>query len=430
MAVYARALVRGTLELLVRDSSGEDEFVFYGDSVVLGKDILEEIALSPVLSVEARWFFDLSAGVCLRRLPNRARVRVVIRKLPEGLGRRVGTLLDQLILPFFLFTDRLDLLHSAANLAVLMSPVPQIVTVHDLFQAWPPRDGDRTAEGNPVLRSLAGWLIRACYALFFRLQFRRVSHVITDAKWVADDIYRRFLFDAGAIDAVPLGLDEVFVRYRILCQEDPAEHNQINSRWCEAKEIDPGYVLVVASSDPRKNLVRTLQAFIGLEIERPPLVVLAPNTQSKRAAQRILKGAAGGEGQVKYVDWLPRTELPFLFANAAVVLIPTLAEGFGLPALEALAAGASVVTADLEVLRSLPIQGIYRCEPRDVESIRVALASALTDRGLGKNTRSAAARREVSASSAVGDAFPLMNKCIRETLSLYKRVGLKHKVRS
>lgn len=141
------------------------------------------------------------------------------------------------------------------------------------------------------------------------------------------------------------------------------------------------YVLFVGSREPRKNLDRLIRAFAQLGDLDLHLILAGPAGWGA-GDPRDLAGSLGIADRVRAVGYLPDRELALLLAGARAFAFPSLYEGFGLPPLEAMAAGVPVVAAAAgslpEVLGDAPVW----CDPLDVASIADALRRAVTDEAL------------------------------------------------
>lgn len=459
IGVYARAMVRHAVELLESHGYLDEQLVIYGDSSILDADLIEELLLSPVLTTVARRGSAAGAERYFKKLPNGARCRVLIRLLPERFGRYATFVGDQVLLPLYAHHDKLQLLHSLANYALPLVTKPQLVTVHDLYQAWPvvgkgsfeisPAE-KKPAKIKPVEKALRDKraadkrqtnrekrpglpervrVAQLVYRALFRVQFRKVKHVITDSEHVRQEIKTRFGFDLARITVVPLGLDLVFAAHVKQRVTDSAYTKQLEA-WLRQLGLRQGYVLVFASADGRKNFSRTLEAWKALpDADRATGLVI--NLSDKRALSRVwaVLGEEYEKDYVQIVSGLDRWELPLLYAGARVVLIPTLAEGFGFPALEALSMGARVVSGRLEHIEKLDTQNVLICDPYSTDSIRTALLEAISEQGAEREL-SAAINDRLSSRRGSRALAPwrTMFEAVRETFSVYKEVLLKHKL--
>ena len=157
----------------------------------------------------------------------------------------------------------------------------------------------------------------------------------------------------------------------------------------------PGFVLAVGTLEPRKNLPRLVAAYASLPEEvqaRHPLAVagrLGWEADETIAALRSL----GDRGRI--LGYVSDAVLAELYRRCAVICYPSLGEGFGLPVLEAMAAGAAVVTSDVSSLPEVGGDAVAYCSPREVGSIAAALERLLASPDerarLGERARARAA---------------------------------------
>jgi glycosyltransferase involved in cell wall biosynthesis len=143
----------------------------------------------------------------------------------------------------------------------------------------------------------------------------------------------------------------------------------VEERFFVQRPEEP-YVLMTGTIEPRKNVPRAVEAFAGLPQElrdRFELVIAGP------------PGWETAQIDARLVGLVPDEELPALYAGASVFLYPSLREGFGLPVLEAMAAGTAVVTSNLSSLPEVAGDAAVLVDPYDVASIRAGVEELLTD---------------------------------------------------
>ena len=155
---------------------------------------------------------------------------------------------------------------------------------------------------------------------------------------------------------------------------------------------DAPYLLHVGGNMPRKRLDVLLDVFAAVRPRVPGLrLVQVGGPWPTPLAERL--GRLGGS--VLQVRGLSREQLSELYRRAAAVLVTSEAEGFGLPAIEALACGAAVVASDIPVLREVGGDAVVYCAVGDVPAWAGAVAGLLTDPELAppRATRLAQAAR-------------------------------------
>ncbi|MFZ4515482.1 MAG: glycosyltransferase family 4 protein [Acidimicrobiia bacterium] len=214
--------------------------------------------------------------------------------------------------------------------------------------------------------TLGGVHARA-YGATMRRAARRGALFVTGASVIADDI-RELLgndFRNGAdVAVVPLALPPL-----------PA-------RAPERVGPDRPYIVALGTSEPRKNLVRLVQAFGRIAATHPDVaLVLAgppgPDAVNVTAAIHALPEAV--QTRVHELGIVSDAERVALLSDATVLAYPSLAEGFGIPMLEAMACEVPVVAGDAGSIPEVAGDAAILVHPTDVEAIADGLSTALSD---------------------------------------------------
>jgi glycosyltransferase involved in cell wall biosynthesis len=166
---------------------------------------------------------------------------------------------------------------------------------------------------------------------------RRAALVLTDTQAVADEIAAEYHLPADRIRAIPLGVD-------------PAWFDAANEPL-PALGLPARYLLFVGTLEPRKDvatLLAALRRMRSADPQSPPLVLAGPAGWGP-----ALDTAGLTRADVIALGYLQTAALRAVVANAAALCFPSLYEGFGLPPLEALAAGTPVVASDIPPLREV-----------------------------------------------------------------------------
>jgi glycosyltransferase involved in cell wall biosynthesis len=279
-------------------------------------------------------------------------------------GRFKGQLWTQLDLPT---QSRNGLLFSPDNLQPLLAPLvgPSVVTVHDLtFKLFP------RAHTRPF---------RLLYGLLISKGIRNATALITSTEAERTNILRNY----------PSAKDRIAVIHLGARSAQPATANK------EARPDDKPterYILWVGSLISRKNPQGAIDAAVLVNQQmRLPLIVVG---SGQRGMQKPEIRIPGNHGVVRFVNRVNSSDdVVALYQNAVCLLFPTFYEGFGLPALEAMAHGCPVVASDIPVMREVCGDAALYCNPHEpgdiADKVKMLAESSemreqLRRRGLGR----------------------------------------------
>jgi alpha-1,3-rhamnosyl/mannosyltransferase len=269
-------------------------------------------------------------------------------------------LAEQSLLPLTLLRAELALIHFPHYNLPLIKPGHIVVTVHDLFPFQ-----------FPEIHS--GLLPRRVNQLLMRNAVRRAERIITPSKATALAVKQSFPDTAGRVVSIPEAADDRFTSRR----EPDAE-----AAWQMRFGIRPPYVFYLGQWKAYKNLPILLEAFARVRRTHPNIQLVIAGDDPRHPEVRE-RAAALPEGSVVLPGRLPESAVPDLYRGAAMVVLPSRAEGFGLPVIEAMACGVPVICSDLPVLREIADGVAVFCDPNDVAAFADAMAAMLdapTDR--------------------------------------------------
>ncbi len=159
--------------------------------------------------------------------------------------------------------------------------------------------------------------------------------------------------------------------------------------------VPPRFGLHVGTLEPRKNISSLLACWRLLRdrMPDPPALVLCGRFGWKAQELEAEVAAAEKEGWLQHLGYVPEDQLAGLYSQASVVVFPTLYEGFGLPALEAMAAGAPLVCSDIPVLHEVAGRAALFASPERPEEMASQIHRVLTDESLRRELIALGTRR-------------------------------------
>jgi glycosyltransferase involved in cell wall biosynthesis len=250
---------------------------------------------------------------------------------------------------------------------------PSVVTVHDLaFRLFP----ETAPQAVP-------WWTRAV-----EHSVRSATRVVVPSEATRADLLRLYEVDPRNVVVVPLGVDHAVF--------SPASDERIDD--VRARFGIHGPYLVFLGRHQRKNFDGMLRAFAAIPDQiRPGLVVTgsAPWTRdgSDHDGPAMEAVPERVREQVSFVGFVSSEDAAALLSGSLGLAFPTLYEGFGLPALEAMACGAPVLTSNLSSLPELVGDGAVLVDPREDTSVADGLLRIVTDGSLRDRLRAAGLQR-------------------------------------
>ena len=246
--------------------------------------------------------------------------------------------------------DRAQLFHAPHYVCPPVLACPAVVTIHDLihlrFPDW---------RGRPLAPLYA--------RVMLRLAVWRAARVITVSESTRRDLERWLRARPERIRVIPNGVAPHF---------GPAADPVALQAGLGKLGLAAPYLLFVGNPMPHKNLPRLLDAFARLPAELGALVVAGVRPAARPALDRAVE-TRGLRARVTVFAPLPEALMPLLYQGASLLVIPSLWEGFGLPALEAMACGTPVVASDRGALPEVIGDAGVLVDPTNVDALREAM---------------------------------------------------------
>jgi glycosyltransferase involved in cell wall biosynthesis len=283
---------------------------------------------------------------------------------------------EQVALPLAIRRAKLDLIHFLSQYVPLAVPARFIVTIHDLIHLRFPRQFKSR--------------VRQYYQSVVRHACARAARVITDDERTIDDLVEFLAVQRSKIRVIPLGVNESFLEPVVPC--------------AAARP----YLLYVGNHRQHKDLATLFTAWSALPPEHAvDLYVTGPDDFDGELARR-----REGTREIVALGDVSVGRLAAYYAGARALVHPSLREGFGLPMLEAMAAGLAVV-ACADAVPSVLEPAALTYPAQDAGALRVLLEQILSDQVV----------RERSVKLGREAAIRLTwDRCARATADVYREV--------
>ncbi|HET9479720.1 MAG TPA: glycosyltransferase family 1 protein [Pyrinomonadaceae bacterium] len=276
-------------------------------------------------------------------------------------------------------------------------PCPVVVSIHDLSFEHLPQTFHRRS--------------RTQLRLTVRHSARRADRILTLSEHTRGDIIETYRIDPEKITAIPLAAPAHF---------GPIADDKELQRVRHTYGIDRDYVLSVGSIQPRKNLVRLINAYASLRGVHtgnsfPKLVIVGKRAWLYDETLRALE-ETGVRDSVVLTGYVPESDLPPLYSGALCFVYPSYFEGFGLPPLEAMKCGAPVIVGNATSLPEVVGDAGLQVDPFDVSAIAAAMDRLINYPEL---------RTQLSAKGQKRAEMFDWRETARQTLKVYEQAGRK-----
>lgn len=275
----------------------------------------------------------------------------------------------QLQLPAIARQLKLDVLHVPSyRRLVLHAPCPTVGTIHDLapFHVRGKYDLARMFYGRVVVKSLA----------------RRQRELIAVSQCTARDIECFFGIPQSRQHVIHNGIDHE--------RFDPGDTAAART-WAAAAHglTEPFFLYISRLEHPGKNHVRLIEAFAEFKqtTGSPWQLALGGGDWHGSEAIKAAAAASPAASSIKFLGFVPDSDLPNLYRGARCMVYPSLFEGFGLPPVEAMACGTPVISSTRGALAEVVANAALTIDPENVPDLTAALTTLATDPALAEDLR-------------------------------------------
>jgi glycosyltransferase involved in cell wall biosynthesis len=230
--------------------------------------------------------------------------------------------------------------------------VPTVVTIHDTFMD---NDDEEVKTSNPTKRRKE-----------FKQLSKTVDQVIVPSNSTKTDLLDTYSFSSSNINIIPEAPDPVF---------EPPTKKQLKG-FRNTYQLPDRYILAAGSDTKRKNTLRTCKAFLNSSIPPKGKLVLYGHSYRDWLVEKLSTEAMT---QIVTFEGITDEELRKLYGGSEYFVFASLYEGFGLPILEAMACGISVITSDRSSMREVGRKGSLLVNPKSKKEISEAMVKLWED---------------------------------------------------
>jgi glycosyltransferase involved in cell wall biosynthesis len=275
--------------------------------------------------------------------PNFSHVPQAVR----AVNRPARLLWEQTVLPLAAARLRLDVILNPGFTAPLLCGCPQVTVFHDLQHKRHPE--------------YFRWFDLPFWNFFLFWSVTVSARIVAISGATADDLRRWYRLPSAKIVTIPSGVDPRFFGLAAGRRPEP-------------------FLLAVSTLHPHKNLDGLLRAFALFRERHPQYRLIVSGIHGFFSAElHALRDRLHLAESVEFPGWIPREHLYRLYARATAFVFPSLFEGFGLPVLEALAAGLPTACSQIEPMNSIAADAALKFDPRDPSAIADAMHRLVTD---------------------------------------------------
>jgi len=296
------------------------------------------------------------------------------------------SLAEQIIMPYLIFKNKIDLMHFPHFNIPLFCPTKFVVTIHDLILTKFP--STRATTLGPLMYKIKN----LGYRLIISSAIRKAQKVIAVSEFTKNDIVSYFKADP----------EKIIVTY-----EGVADFDR------DGKEENSGikypYLLYVGNAYPHKNLEGLVKVFGKMNKKHADLKLVLVGKEDY--FYKRVKDSAKDNDAVIFMGYVPDSGLKELYKKAVAYVFPSLYEGFGLPPLEAMAFGCPVVSSDKASMPEILGDAALFFNPEDEKDFENKLDAILENENL---------RKELIQKGYAQIKKYSWDDCVKKTLEIYR----------
>jgi glycosyltransferase involved in cell wall biosynthesis len=315
---------------------------------------------------------------------------------------------EQLQMPLIMGRERLDLVHFPHFNVPMAYPGRYVVTIHDLIK--------HVFKGkSSTTRSKLMYEIKhKGYEVVSKMAATRAAHIITPSHSAKAEVMDIFGIESDRITVTHEAADEKYLHWAQQKLTDAQKRQAL-----EKYGVTLPFIMYVGNVTPHKNIDTLARAMPEL-YERYNVQLVLPSARSVflERVDRSMRDL-GVRDMVVLPGYVPDEDLAKLYAMASCYVFPSLAEGFGLPPLEAMASGLPVACSDIPVLREVCGEAAVYFDPHDPKHLAEVVGSIVSDSAL---------RTDLINRGAARVKLFSWKRMAEETLAVYDQVNKKREI--
>lgn len=217
--------------------------------------------------------------------------------------------------------------------------------------------------------------------LFVPYAIKQAEKLVCISQSVSDELVNLFVVPVHNVFIVHCAASSHFT---------PLNQKETQEYVYKKYDISQKYILHVGTIEPRKNVVSLLKAFqYGIEVLglNHQLVIVGGKGWGMPSLYKMVEGLRLIDKHIKFLGYVPESDLPFLYSGADVFVFPSVYEGFGMPVLEAMSCGSPVIISSAVVLKEVAGASGVVVNPSDTVSFAKAIMQVVSDKALNQQLR-------------------------------------------
>lgn len=268
------------------------------------------------------------------------------------------TLKEQFLMPYYIWREKLDLIHFLHFNVPFFVPTKFIVTIHDLILTK--FKSNKATTLNPFIYRIKNFF----YYQIIKNALKKSKKIITISEFSKNDIVDQFKIRGSKIEVTYCGVSDLSFKENKIISNNLTEEDILKEF-----DIKNQFLLYVGSAYPHKNLEFLIECFFEVYKKNNNLKLVLVGREDyfykklKNFSKTIF--SSFGDNPIIFANYVPDEKLEILYKKALVYVFPSLYEGFGLPPLEAMSKGCPVLSSNSSCLPEVLQDSVIYFDPKD-----------------------------------------------------------------